>query len=256
MATVLTSPSFLIILYLISIPLKFAQDVNFIYNGFHQANLHLDGIAKIHPNGLLQLTNTSNQQVGYAFHPLPLKFNTTSTSSLTPSLSFSTNFVFAIVPQIPNLGAHGLTFTITPSWDFTHAESSQFLGLFNSKDDGLPANHILAIELDTLLNPELLDINKNHVGIDVNGVISVESAPASYIPKKEGKNISLDLLSGNPMHLWIDYDEAEKLLNVTLAPTSSSRPDQPLLSTPIDLSRVLLDSYVYWFHCSHRRSYK
>ena len=201
MATVITSPSFLIILYLISIPLKLAQDVNFIYNGFHQANLHLDGIAKIHPNGLLQLTNTSNQQVGYAFHPLPLKFNTTSTSSLTPSLSFSTNFVFAIVPQIPNLGGHGLTFTISPSWDFTHAVASQFLGLFNSKDDGLPANHILAIELDTLLNPELLDINKNHVGIDVNGVISVESAPASYIPNKEGKNISLDLLSGNPMHL-------------------------------------------------------
>ncbi|XP_030965344.1 L-type lectin-domain containing receptor kinase IV.1-like [Quercus lobata] len=247
MATVLTSPSFLIILYLLSIPLKFAQDVNFIYNGFHQANLHLDGIAKIHPNGLLQLTNTSNQQVGYAFHPLPLKFNTTSTSSLTPSLSFSTNFVFAIVPQIPNLGGHGLTFTISPSWDFTHAVTSQFLGLFNSKDDGLPANHILAIELDTLLNPELLDINKNHVGIDVNGVISVESAPASYIPNKEGKNISLDLLSGNPMHLWIDYDEAEKLLNVTLAPTSSSRPDQPLLSRPIDLSRVLLDSMYIGF---------
>ncbi|KAL4610610.1 hypothetical protein ACB092_08G063200 [Castanea dentata] len=228
MATVLTSPPFLIILYLIS-------DVNFIYNGFHQANLHLDGIAKIHPN------------VGYAFHPLPLKFNTTSTSSLTPSLSFSTNFVFAIVPQIPNLGGHGLTFTISPSWDFTHAVTSQFLGLFNSKDDGLPANHILAIELDTLLNPELLDINKNHVGIDVNSVISVESAPASYIPNKEGKNISLDLLSGNPMHLWIDYDEAEKLLNVTLAPTSSSRPDQPFLSTPIDLSRVLLDSMYIGF---------
>ncbi|KAM3691962.1 hypothetical protein ACJW31_08G051100 [Castanea mollissima] len=248
MATVLTSPPFLIILYLIIIPLKFAQDVDFIYNGFHQANLHLDGIAKIHPNGLLQLINTSNQQVvGYAFHPLPLKFNTTSTSSLTPSLSFSTNFVFAIVPQIPNLGGHGLTFTISPSWDFTHAVTSQFLGLFNSKDDGLPANHILAIELDTLLNPELLDINKNHVGIDVNSVISVESAPASYIPNKEGKNISLDLLSGNPMHLWIDYDEAEKLLNVTLAPTRSSRPDQPFLSTPIDLSRVLLDSMYIGF---------
>jgi hypothetical protein len=93
----------------------------FIYNGFHEANLHLDGIAEIHPNGLLQLTNTSNQQVGYAFYPLPLKFNTTSSSSLTQSLSFSTNFVFAIVPQMPTLGGHGLAFTITPSWEFTHA---------------------------------------------------------------------------------------------------------------------------------------
>ncbi|KAK9998675.1 hypothetical protein SO802_018278 [Lithocarpus litseifolius] len=87
----------------------------------------------------------------------------------------------------------------------------EFLGLFNSKDDGLPANHILAIELDTLRNPELLDITKNYVGIDVNSMISVESAPALYIPNKEGKNISLDLLSGNPMHHWIDYNEAEKI---------------------------------------------
>jgi serine/threonine protein kinase len=247
MATVLTSLPFLIILYLITIPLKFAQDDKFIYNGFHQANLHLDGIAKIHPNGLLQLTNTSNQQVGYAFHPLPIKFNTSSSSSLAPSLSFSTNFVFAIFPLIPDLGGHGLAFTITPSWDFTHAVASQYLGLFNSSNNGLPSNHILAIELDTLLNPELQDMDKNHVGIDVNGVNSTESAPATYFSDQEGKNISLELLSGKPMQLWIDYDEAEKLLNVTLALASNSKPDQPLLSTPIDLSRVLLDSMYIGF---------
>ena len=177
MATVLTSLPFLIILYLITIPLNFAQDDKFIYNGFHQANLHLDGIAKIHPNGLLQLTNTSNQQVGYAFHPLPIKFNTSSSSSLAPSLSFSTNFVFAIFPLIPDLGGHGLAFTITPSWDFTHAVASQYLGLFNSSNNGLPSNHILAIELDTLLNPELQDMDKNHVGIissrTVRGLLQV-----------------------------------------------------------------------------------
>jgi serine/threonine protein kinase len=247
MASVLTSLPFLIILYLINIPLKVAQDDKFIYNGFHQANLHLDGIAKIHPNGLLQLTNTSNQQVGYAFHPLPIKFNTSSSSSLAPSLSFSTNFVFAIFPLIPNLGGHGLAFTITPSWDFTHAVASRYLGLFNSSNNGLPSNHILAIELDTLLNPEYQDMDNNHVGIDVNGVNSTESAPATYFSDQEGKNISLELVSGKPMQLWIDYDEAEKLLNVTLALASNSKPDQPLLSTPIDLSPVLLDSMYIGF---------
>jgi hypothetical protein len=123
------------------IPLMFAQDDQFIYNGFHQANLHLDGIAEIHPNGLLQLTNTSNQQVGYAFYPLPLKFNN-SPSRLTQSLSFSTNFVFAIVPQFPMLGCHGIAFAITPSLDFSHAVASQFLGLINATNNGLPTNHI------------------------------------------------------------------------------------------------------------------
>ena len=92
MATVLPSFLFLIILYFIfKIPLMFAQDDQFIYNGFHEAKLHQDGIAEIHPNGLLQLTNTSNQQVGYAFYQLPLKFNTSS-SGLSQSPSFSTNF--------------------------------------------------------------------------------------------------------------------------------------------------------------------
>ena len=53
MDTVLKSPHFLIILYFIlQIALIFGQDDQFIYHGFHEANLHLDGIAEIHPNGL------------------------------------------------------------------------------------------------------------------------------------------------------------------------------------------------------------
>jgi serine/threonine protein kinase len=248
MVTVLTSPSFLITLFFIlEITLMFAQDDQFIYHGFHESNLSLDGIAKIHPNGLLQLTNTSNQQVGYAFYPLPLKFNTSSSSSLTQSLSFSTNFVFAIVPQLPELGAHGIGFAITPSLDFSHSVASQYLGLFNASNNGLTANHILAIELDTVLSPDVQDRDKNHVGIDVNSLDSVEAAPATYFSDQEGKNISLELMSGNPMHLWIEYDETEKLLNVTLAPTSIPKPNRPLLSTHINLSQIFLESMYVGF---------
>jgi serine/threonine protein kinase len=235
------------LLYVSNIPLAFAQDENqFIYNGFHQAKLQLDGIAVIHSNGLLQLTNLSYQQTGHAFYQFPLEFNTTS-STLTSSLSFSTNFVFAIVPQVQNLGANGMAFTISPSRDFTHATANQYMGLFNSSKNGLHANHILAIELDTIKNLELEDIDNNHVGIDVNGMKSNESAPAMYFSDKEGKNISLNLTSRNPMHLWIDYNEAEKLLNVTLAPTTIPKPSRPLLSTPIDLSQILLESMYVGF---------
>ncbi|KAF2311894.1 hypothetical protein GH714_027196 [Hevea brasiliensis] len=44
------------------------------------------------------------------------------------------------------------------------------------------------------------------------------------------------------MQVWIDYDDVEKLLNVTVAPVISKKPGKPLLSTNIDLSLVLLDS--------------
>jgi len=250
MATFLRSLHFLILLYVSNIPLAFAQDENqFLYNGFKQAKLHLDGIAAIHGNGLLQLTNISYRQRGNAFYQFPIKFNTTS-STLASSLSFSTNFVFAMVPQMQNFGGHGIAFTISPTRDFTYATPNHYLGLFNSSNNGLPTNHILAIELDAAENPEFGDIDKNHVGIDVNGLKSVESASATYFSKEEGKNISLEFTSGNPMHLWIDYDEAEKLLNVTLAPTRIPKPNRPLLSTSIDLSQILLESMYVGFSAS------
>jgi hypothetical protein len=54
----------------------------------------------------------------------------------------------------------------------------------------------------------------------------------------------MELTSDNPMHLWIEYDETEKLLNVTLALTSIPKPNRPLLSKSINLSEFLLE-YMY-----------
>ena len=68
----------------------------------------------------------------------------------------------------------------------------------------------------------------------MNSLKLVDSAPATYFYDQEGKNISLELMSGNTLHLWIDYDETEKLLNVTLAPTNIPKPNQPLLSKSIN----------------------
>ncbi|KAG6631391.1 L-type lectin-domain containing receptor kinase IV.1-like [Carya illinoinensis] len=243
MAIVLRSLHLMMILYISNIPLSFAQDESqFIYNGFNQANLYLDGIAEIRPNGLLQLTNISNQELGRAFYQIPIKF------SMISSLSFSTNFVFAMVPQEPKLGGHGIAFTISPSRSL-NGVASQFLGLSNFSNIGLNSNHILAIELDPVRSLEFEDI-RNHVGIDVNDLKSLELAPAVYYSNEERRNISLELISGNPMQLWIDYDEAEKLLNVTLAPISTPKPNWPLLSTPINLSQIVLESMYVGFSAS------
>ncbi|KAI8026002.1 putative L-type lectin-domain containing receptor kinase I.11 [Camellia lanceoleosa] len=112
------------------------------------------------------LTNTSQQQSDHAFYQLPIRFNTSS-SGLPQTLSFSTNFVLAIVPEIQNISGHGIAFTISPSTDFTKAQASQFLGLLNNNNIGFPSNHLLAIELDTVKSFDMNDINDNHVGIDV-----------------------------------------------------------------------------------------
>ncbi|XP_021603679.1 L-type lectin-domain containing receptor kinase SIT2 [Manihot esculenta] len=226
------------------------QEVNqFIYHGFNEANLHLNGIAKILPNGLLQLTNISFEQIGHAFFPLPIKFSKNASTN-SQSFSFSTSFVFAIVPQVPDLGGHGFAFTISPSAEFTGAWAVGYLGLFNSTNNGLSSNHVFAVELDTIWTPEFNDINSNHVGIDVNGLISNVSAPVAYFPDKERENMSLELRSGNPMQVWIDYDDMEQLLNVTVAPLTSKKPQRPLLSTAIDLSPVFMDSMYVGFSSS------
>ncbi|XP_057508735.1 L-type lectin-domain containing receptor kinase SIT2-like [Actinidia eriantha] len=238
---------FLIILCVHLKPLASTEDENqFIYNGFHGAyNLHLDGVAKIFPNGLLQLTNMTRQQIGRAFYKLPIRFNKPSTTVSAQTLSFSTNFVFAIVPEIKNISVHGIAFAISRSMDFTQEVGSQYFGLLNASNNGLDSNHLLAIELDTLMNPEFNDINENHVGIDINSLNSYVSAPAMYYSSNEGINKSLGLKSGNPIQVWIDYDEVEDLLNVTLAPMGTMKPEKPLLSAAhINLSTILLD-YMY-----------
>ncbi|XP_044505332.1 L-type lectin-domain containing receptor kinase I.8-like [Mangifera indica] len=219
----------------------------FIYNnGFHEANLQLDEISTIHPNGLLQLTNTSQRQAGHALYPFAFKFNTSSSESL----SFSTNFVFSIVPQSDDIGGHGIAFFLSPSMDFSQAVATSYLGLFNTTNIGLTENHIFAVEFDTVQTPEFYDIDGNHVGIDVNGLVSKESATATYYSNEQGKNKSLELKSGDPIQVWIDYDGVEKLLNVTISPIGITKPERPLLSTPLNLSDVLLDSMYVGFSAS------
>ncbi|KAA8549304.1 hypothetical protein F0562_000988 [Nyssa sinensis] len=208
------------------------------------------GLANVHSTGLLQLTNNSKQRTGHAFYHLPLKFDTSS-SRLAQSLSFSTNFIFAIVPEYPTIGGHGMAFTISPSMDFTQAQANQYLGLFNSSNNSPASNHLFAVEFDIVKNLEVGDVNDNHVGIDVGGLNSTASAPVTYFSNKDGTEKNLSLISGNPIQVWIDYDhEVEKLLNVTIAPIRTPKPNRPLLSTPINLSQILLDSMYVGFSSS------
>ncbi|CAN1282719.1 L-type lectin-domain containing receptor kinase IV.2 [Linum perenne] len=211
----------------------------FTFNGFNRANLLFDNQAKILPNGLLQLTNFTELVTGHAFYHQPFRFVSSD------SLSFSTTFVFAMVPQSSNTGGHGIAFTISPTTNFSQAVASQHLGLFNTMNMGNSSNHVVAVELDAMRSPEFEDIDDNHVGVDLNTLISTASATVSYVSDQDGRNRTLRLLSGDRMQVWILYDDLNKRMNVTVAPFGVSKPKRPLLSIRLDLSSYLVESMYY-----------
>ncbi|XP_042519928.1 L-type lectin-domain containing receptor kinase IV.2-like [Macadamia integrifolia] len=213
------------------------DDIGFTYNGFRGVDMSLDGLAQVTNNGILMLVNTSMQQKGHAFHPHPLHFKNSSSGSV---FSFSTTFVFSMFADVP-VSDPGMAFIIAPSRDFSASWPSIYLGLFNHTIVGKSSNHLIAIELDCLQNLDFNDINSNHVGIDINDLKSVDSAPASYFSDKENRYVNLTLYSGHAMQLWVEYSGPQRQLNVTLAPFDVPKPSIPLLSFNIDLSPIVLD---------------
>ncbi|KAK9727207.1 hypothetical protein RND81_05G265600 [Saponaria officinalis] len=213
----------------------------FTYNGFQKDEIRVDGVATVHPNGLLQLTNTSTLVIGHAFDPIPLEFGSPS------SLSFSTTFAFAIVPELQVIGGQGFAFVLSPSMDLSHTTADQYFGLFNTSTNGKSSNHIFAVELDSIQNLEFGDIDSNHVGIDVNNLQSVASASAGYFSDAENRKKSLNLISAKPMQIWIDYDDIDTVVTVTLGPLGLPRPSKPLLSSRVNLSRVFRDTMFVGF---------
>ncbi|PKA56412.1 L-type lectin-domain containing receptor kinase IV.2 [Apostasia shenzhenica] len=218
---------------------------SFVFNGFKKSHLELNGVAEIESNGLLRLSNNSDQVIGHAFYPFSLAF----LNSSGKPISFSTSFVFAIVPQYQGVSSDGIAFVITPTAELSAALPSQHLGIFNLTHNGNEDNHIVAVELDTIQNKEFNDINNNHVGIDVNSLISLAQAPASYAVG--GSLIqNLSLISGKSMRIWADYDAESLQFNVTLAPVDVPKPDSPLLSSEVNLSTVFLKEMHVGFSCS------
>ncbi|CAN0903680.1 L-type lectin-domain containing receptor kinase IV.2 [Linum grandiflorum] len=171
-------------------------DVGFTYNRFRAANLVLDGIAEYTSDNLLRLTNDTLQREGHAFYPDPVTFKNNDPNGTVSS--FCTSFVFAIVPEYPKLGGHGIAFVISPTRGLPGSLPSQYLGLFNKSNNGNVTNHVFAVELDTITSSEFGDIDNNHVGIDINGLDSRSAAPAGYYDDdSDGKLVNLTLISGS-----------------------------------------------------------
>ena len=234
------------------------SDYGFIFNGFKASasNLSLGGASLTTPNGALRLTNSSPNITGCAFYNTPFHFlnkNSHDSQHPTTASSFATTFIFAIVPSyVGGSGGHGFVFTVSPSKNLSDGGRGNLFGLFNEATMGNFSNHLFAVEFDTfqalvIYGDMYGDINDNHVGIDINTVRSNASKPASYYDHSSKSSHEVVLESGNPIQAWIEYDGAQKIVNVTISPASLPKPSKPLLSLAMDLSPIFKESMYVGF---------
>ncbi|KAK7265639.1 hypothetical protein RJT34_33261 [Clitoria ternatea] len=208
--------------------------VDFLFNSFTNVkNLTLINDAHI-DGSVIRMTNDSNQySYGRVFYPtkLPMK----------PISSFSTTFIFSILPQIPTSPGFGLAFLLCNTTSPPDALASQYFGLFNNFPSVFP---LIAVEFDTGQNPEFNDIDDNHIGIDLNNIESINATPAGYY-NSSAAFFPLRMRTGQNIRAWIDFDGENFEFNVTIAPIGISRPSIPTLSykNPIIANYISSDMY-------------
>uniref|UniRef100_A0A452XQM0 non-specific serine/threonine protein kinase n=1 Tax=Aegilops tauschii subsp. strangulata TaxID=200361 RepID=A0A452XQM0_AEGTS len=209
------------------------------------------GVATITPDGLLELTNGTFRLRGHAFHPTPFHFGKAPNGTAVQAQSFAVSYVFAIYCVQAQTCGHGMASIVAASSNFSDTMPTQYLGLINDHNNGDPANRFFAVELDTNWNDEFKDIDNNHVGIDINNLVSVNSSSAGYYDDRdEGNFQNLTLASYKMMQVWVEYDGGRKQISVSLAPVDMVKPTKPLLSTTYNLSTVLPDMVYVGFSAS------
>ncbi|XP_042954871.1 L-type lectin-domain containing receptor kinase S.4-like [Carya illinoinensis] len=243
-----TSFLFLWVLLLLLYPVRpDVDDADTLLKGFSggfgaaSSNMSLNGVASIENNGLLRLTNDTLMAKGHAFYFRPIQLKNSSGNAM----SFSTSFAFAIVNRPAEPGGDGLAFTISASKELLGGQPGSYLGLFNASNNGNHSNYVIAVEFDTFKNNEVInEVNGNHVGIDINSIISNVSVPVQQFQVGSDTNkVDLNLTSGLVIQAWIDYNSPLNQLDVRIA-TDSTKPRSSILSHKVNLSQYLQE-YMY-----------
>ncbi|CAH8382389.1 unnamed protein product [Eruca vesicaria subsp. sativa] len=223
--------------------------IDFLYNNFTSASNITDLIliedSRVEST-VIRLINETNQfSLGRVFHPQKLSIIPDPTRNPTRLSSFSTSFVFSILPDISTSPGFGLCFVLSNSTSPPGAIASQNFGLFPNMPSRLPAP-LLAVEFDTGLNSEVNDIDGNHVGIDLNSILSTKAEPAGYYDSVNGSFVSVNMRNGQNIHAWIDFDGPNFEINVTIAPAGMRRPRRPTLTyrDPVIANYVSADMFV------------
>uniref|UniRef100_A0A1J3J7M9 non-specific serine/threonine protein kinase n=1 Tax=Noccaea caerulescens TaxID=107243 RepID=A0A1J3J7M9_NOCCA len=243
----LSAPLFLVLIVTSLLPSSSAID--FLYNSFSSATNRSDVIliqdSRV-DSTVIRLVNDSHQySFGRVFYPQKLSIIPDPTRNPTRLSSFSTSFVFSILPDISTSPGFGLCFVLSNSTSPPGAIASQYFGLFTNATTRFTAP-LLAVEFDTGQNPEFNDIDGNHIGIDLNNIESTKSETAGYYDSVNGSFVPFNLRNGQNVHAWIDFDGPNFEINVSIAPAGNPRPRRPTLTfrDPVIANYVAADMYV------------
>lgn len=227
-------PYSLLILYFLTLITKpissfSLQGFNADKNPNFNSDFTLLGDAQIANAGnFVNLTSPSSGSgsSGQIIYNNPFKFLDATSSK--PIISFSTEFTFTITAG----DGDGIAFVVFPSG----GELSQVFGqgYFGVCDN--TGHKFVAVEYDTRKDGSVGDLNGNHVGVDVGSFVSSDNSDVS--------SIGLLLNGGVPLKSWIDYEASSKRLEIRLVESGTERPVQPLISFPIDLSKMWGDKEV------------
>ena len=181
------------------------------------SGLRLNGSAKV-TDGRLDLTSGS-QQAGSAW----------LTTTIDPSLSFSTSFTVAISGP-----TDGLAFVLQGEGPGAVGAPGGSIGYGSGPADP-EWNRIrpsVAVELDTWDNsPDGFDpAGHQHIAVTQHGDITRHLV---------WRDPGFDMAANRPVTVWVTYDAAGHKLSVSAA-QSSTRPASPLFTFGIDLRSVLL----------------
>ncbi|XP_019097941.1 PREDICTED: lectin-domain containing receptor kinase VI.3-like isoform X1 [Camelina sativa] len=225
----------------------------FTFRGFsgNQSEIQMEGAAMIKPNGLLRLTDRKSNVTGTAFYHKPVRLLETSTRSSTNVMvrSFSTSFVFVIIPSSPSNKGFGFTFTLSPTPYRPNAGSAGYLGVLNKENDKDPRNHVFAVEFDTVQGSrdDNTDRIGNDIGLNYNSRTSDIQEPVVYYNNDDpNKKEDFQLESGNPIQALLEYDGPSQTLNVTVYPARLGfKPTKPLISRPVPKLSQIVQEEMY-----------
>ncbi|KAM7264040.1 hypothetical protein ACFE04_001723 [Oxalis oulophora] len=183
-------------------------------------------------NGSIRLTKdlaVPNSGAGRVLYGKPISFRQPTTN--TP-VSFSTMFSFSVSNLNPSSIGGGLAFVITPDSNSIGSAGGS-LGLVG--EDIVIGSGFVAVEFDTLMDVEFKDINGNHVGLDLNNMVSSQVADLGAV--------NIELRSGDLVTSWIDFDGSTRIFNISVS-YSNLKPEIPLLSFTLDLDQYV-DDFMY-----------
>ncbi|RVW62889.1 L-type lectin-domain containing receptor kinase IX.1 [Vitis vinifera] len=226
-----------IFFFLIFFPSATSLSFNFSSFGSNNHNISFDeaGDAVYSSDGCIQLTRNekdmqANNSWGRAMYSERLYLWDQTSRNLT---DFTSNFSFVINSQGDSLHADGLTFFLNGTQLHTDM-LGETLGLAKEKNEtNKSAVTFIAVEFDTFTNAAKRDPEGEHIGIDINSMISVKTV-----------NWSSNIEKGKLNHVSISYTSSSHNLSVVLITevTDSTNTTQSL-SYKVDL-REYLPEYV------------